>query len=261
MNKKYELLKDDCTKYAGNILYRIKALKDFGDVKTGDLGGYIESENNLSHEGGCWVYNNALVCDSARVSDNAKIYGQARIFDYAKVYDNAEVFDKAHIYGDAKVFDNACVFSHGYIYDKAKVFGNARVFDNAEIYDNANIFGDAQIYGNAEVFEDAIVYEKAIIEDHAKIHGDAIINKRRILGNISMPYKDIFQYQCAYETLTAILVEDNKILYSIGSLNNMTEKEFLEQINTGSKGLHVGPDREEFLKLILIINTYFKGVK
>ena len=32
-------------------VYRIKALRDFGDVKTGQLGGWIEKESNLSHDG------------------------------------------------------------------------------------------------------------------------------------------------------------------------------------------------------------------
>lgn len=30
-------------------LYRIIALKNFADVKKGDIGGFIKSENNLSH--------------------------------------------------------------------------------------------------------------------------------------------------------------------------------------------------------------------
>ena len=42
-------------------LCRIKALKDFGDVKAGDLGGYIEDYKNLSHDGNCWIYDNAKV--------------------------------------------------------------------------------------------------------------------------------------------------------------------------------------------------------
>ncbi len=39
-------------------LYHIKALKDFDDVKAGTIGG-IEKETNLSHEGNCWIYNDA----------------------------------------------------------------------------------------------------------------------------------------------------------------------------------------------------------
>lgn len=44
MNKKYELLKNDCINYKGRTLYRIKALKDFRNIKAGELGGYIENE-------------------------------------------------------------------------------------------------------------------------------------------------------------------------------------------------------------------------
>jgi hypothetical protein len=50
MKKKYELIKSDIPG-----LYRIKAVRDFSDVKKGDIGGYVESEDNLSHEGDCWV--------------------------------------------------------------------------------------------------------------------------------------------------------------------------------------------------------------
>ena len=68
--KKYELTDETIVKY-GSTLHRIKALKDFGNVKTGELGGYIESERNLSQEGNCWVYGNAKVCGNAWVCGNA----------------------------------------------------------------------------------------------------------------------------------------------------------------------------------------------
>jgi len=53
------------------------ACKDFDDVKKGDFGGLIKSEKNLSHDGNCWVYEDAWVYDDAQVSDNAKVYGFA----------------------------------------------------------------------------------------------------------------------------------------------------------------------------------------
>ena len=43
MEKKYELIPSD-----REGLYRVKALRDFNDVKKGDIGGYIQSERNLS---------------------------------------------------------------------------------------------------------------------------------------------------------------------------------------------------------------------
>lgn len=77
--KKYELLADDTIEFYGRTLHRIKACKDFGNVKSGELGGYIESENNLSQVGDCWV------CDSAQVYDNARVYGNARVYDNAEI--------------------------------------------------------------------------------------------------------------------------------------------------------------------------------
>ncbi len=80
INKKYEFTKE--TKdICGRKLHRIRALRDFNDVKAGDLGGFIEKEENLSHEGNCWVYNNAKVYDNAIIYGNAEIYGCAVIYN------------------------------------------------------------------------------------------------------------------------------------------------------------------------------------
>lgn len=66
--KKYGI--GETTKKSGNvILCRIIALRDFADVKAGELGGWVESETNLSHDG------DARVSDNARVSGNAQVYG------------------------------------------------------------------------------------------------------------------------------------------------------------------------------------------
>ena len=82
---KYEILKDEFIELDGRKLYRIKALKDFRDVRKGTVGGYIESEQNLSQEGDAWVSGNAWVCGNARVSDNARICGDAWVLDRRSV--------------------------------------------------------------------------------------------------------------------------------------------------------------------------------
>src|SRR6056300_436365 len=84
-------------------LRRIKALRDFGDVKKGDLGGYIESEENLSHDGDAWVYGNAWVYGDAWVYGNARVSDNALVYEDAWVYGNAKVYGNAEVYGDAKV--------------------------------------------------------------------------------------------------------------------------------------------------------------
>lgn len=72
MGKKYELIPSD-----REWLYRIKALKDFNNVKKGDIGGYIQSENNLSQFDDCWIYDNAVVCDNARIRGHAVVQHDA----------------------------------------------------------------------------------------------------------------------------------------------------------------------------------------
>lgn len=116
MNKKYKMKKDRDTG-----LYRITALRDFGNVRKGDVGGLIEKESNLSVEGNAWV------------SRNAKVFGDAEVYGNAKVYGNAVVFGNAEVYGSAEVY------------------GNARVYENAEVYGDARVFGDAEVYRNAWV--------------------------------------------------------------------------------------------------------------
>lgn len=46
--EKYEITRE--TKVIDGVeLHRIKALKSFGNVKKGDLGGWIESEKTIAH--------------------------------------------------------------------------------------------------------------------------------------------------------------------------------------------------------------------
>ena len=54
MEKKYKLTEETINVY-GITLYRIEALKDFGNVKKGDKGGFIEKEDNLSQYRNCWI--------------------------------------------------------------------------------------------------------------------------------------------------------------------------------------------------------------
>ena len=75
----------------GKTLYRIKALISFGDVSAGDLGGFVEKEENLDQFGTSWVSGNARVDGNARVSGNAVVSGNARVGGNAVVSGNARV--------------------------------------------------------------------------------------------------------------------------------------------------------------------------
>lgn len=201
-NNKYRLIPEDCKTNYGRKLYRIKALKDFGVVKAGELGGYIESENNLSFDGEAWVcenaevFDNARICNDAIIGDNARIYGNAKVRDNAMVggnaliYGNALICDNAWVYDNAWVRDNAKIFGKARVYDKACVYGNVLVYNNTIIHGNAIICGDARICNNAVICENARVYDNTIIRDNVLVCGNATIYGNAVLGDNVIIKKD-----------------------------------------------------------------------
>ena len=131
MKKKYKLLKKDTIEVVpvdGNKifrkLYRIQAMQDFGDVKKSDLGGYVESEDNLSQFNTCWI------------DEKSKIYGNAYVSLDAKVI-HSTIFDTALISGNA-------------IVENSTIYGNANIFENVEVI-NSFVFGSTVIRGDAYI--------------------------------------------------------------------------------------------------------------
>ena len=102
MERKYKLT-DESLGFGDKTLYRIMAVRDFGLVKSGDLGGYIESDGNLLYSGNAWVSGDAQVYGSARVSGNAWVSGDARVSGNAWVSGDARVYGNALVSGDARV--------------------------------------------------------------------------------------------------------------------------------------------------------------
>ena len=67
---KYKLT-DETKEYFGITLHRIVCVTAFGNVAVGDVGGFIEKEENLSQYDNAWVYDNAYVGGNAKVCGNA----------------------------------------------------------------------------------------------------------------------------------------------------------------------------------------------
>ena len=161
--KKYELTEE--TKIIGDkMLFRIRALRSFGDIKAGDLGGFIENERNLSHEDNAWVSGNAKVIDNARVSDNALVSGETWVGGNARVDGNARVSGEAWVGGNARVSGNA------------RVIDNARVSGYAKVGGKAIVGGEALVSGYAKVGGKAIVGGEAWVSGEAQVSDDGLIN-------------------------------------------------------------------------------------
>ena len=136
--KKFELTTESITNALGKKLFRIKALVEFGDVKAGELGGYVEKEGNVSQDGNAWVY------------EDAAVYGDARVYEDAAVYGDAKVYGDARVSGDAQVYGYAEVSGNAWVYGYAEVSGNAWVSGDAWVSGNAQVYGYAEVSGNAD---------------------------------------------------------------------------------------------------------------
>jgi len=99
--KHFELTEKFVLNFMGVKLFQIKATKKSKWAEVGDLGGYIEKEENLY--GDAWVYGDARVSGDAQVSGDARVSGDAQVYGNARVYGNAWVSGDARVYGDARV--------------------------------------------------------------------------------------------------------------------------------------------------------------
>lgn len=134
---KYEIT-DICKQTAFGEVFRIRALKDFSDVKAGDLGGWIAKTAQLSQYDDCWLYDDATMHNNARMYDNAVMHHNTRM------YNNAEMRNNARMYNNTEMRNNAVMY------------------DKTEMYDNAQLIKSGVLFGRSQLRGDAIVSNTAI---------------------------------------------------------------------------------------------------
>ena len=110
MNK-YKLT-DETKEYCGHIYYRIQALKRIGThVKTGDLGGFVESESNLIQHGNCWIGSNAMVGEDCVVHNNCQVGGNAKLTGKVILWDDVVIEGNIELNGSARIVGNLEIFN------------------------------------------------------------------------------------------------------------------------------------------------------
>ena len=143
---KYALIYTDYCVFhqeSGDVkLYRIRALKDFGNIKAGRIGGYVESTANLSQYNSCWVHDNAKISGKATIHNNVQIFDNVQISDYVKIYDNVIV------YGDAKISDFVNIHDRVTISDAVQISGYVSIYDSVQISDHVSIKGKLRLSGS-----------------------------------------------------------------------------------------------------------------
>ena len=142
-SRKYELT-NISMEFEGRTLYRIRALKNFSDVKAGDLGGWVSGIDNLSQEGNCWIYN------------EAKCMGNARMFDNSTMHDYSEMYDYSIMRGDSEMYGHSEMFGYSEMYDYSIMHDNTIMYDYSEMHDHSRMYGDSMLKDEEKLYGELI---------------------------------------------------------------------------------------------------------
>ena len=123
---KYELLHDQVRSLWDGAAFRIRALRDIPEhkVRIGDLGGFVEGERNLSHEGAAWIADEAMAVDQSRVEGDALMQGYS------------------HMRGQSVLHGTATIGGHVGAADRAVIGGNVRLLGSVRVEDDTLVVGD-----------------------------------------------------------------------------------------------------------------------
>ena len=168
-DKKYEIT--DIAHPVYPELHRIRALRQVsGDVPYGTLGGFVQSEANLSQDrDDSWLYNDSVCRDEARVCDGARLYDQAMAQELALVSGSSTMYD------NATACDNA-IITGGCIRNDALVCGDARIRENAATHIAPVVTGQSVVMG--DLSGGVAVYGRGFI-----LPGQTVDNPtRRLIG-------------------------------------------------------------------------------
>lgn len=211
---------------------KYEEVKTYYEEVTGELGGWLESMDNLSQQGKCWVETDGYVVEGAHIGGDAIIKGGAEIGGEAKVRNKvvvdgpvgiggyAQLLDEAKVEGESRmaVFGNAVVSGKGKVLGEAKVYGDAKLwtmggehwYDEADKWRlmfakwniewqppyEAEVSGKSRIYGEAVV--SGTVRGKSMVYGNAEVRGvvdgNAEVGGDAYLGETAKATGDVFVF-------------------------------------------------------------------
>ncbi len=136
------------------------------EVKAGDLGGYVQTEDNLSYERN----------DTAWIFDNAIAAGESIVDKDAVLHDNAIVRDDACVTAHSVLTGNACVEDYGYVCnacmsESARVAGTGIVTVEKETGQAPKLSGSSTVYGR--------------VYGNVQLTGSTVILSKEEIGNMT----------------------------------------------------------------------------
>ena len=165
MERYFKLTEETIVNEAGRKLRQIECTRDFKFAHAGELGGFIEKEENLGGEAwvdeGAQVWGEAKVINGSVLRDNARVYGRSKVRNGSVIYDEARVYDYAlvdacSVGGLAKVYGKSWISRGVSMADQTEVFGLANI-ENSCLLHNASVSGRACLNCSMVLSTDAYV--------------------------------------------------------------------------------------------------------
>ncbi len=206
--KKYEFTGETKELISGAVLKRIRAVKDFGYVQRGELGGWIENEENLSQEGSAWVGEEAAVWGNARVEEHAHVRHQAKV------------------YGNARIRGMGRVWNHADVSENAEVDGRAIVCDFAALTGKTRISDDVEVSGTIILEDDECLFGEQIITNKYPLTG----NQQKMLQYATQVAQEFFSWLPTRKYLSVLNSSGEKTLLSINEKGDIFDACTMEQI-------------------------------
>ncbi|KMT21496.1 hypothetical protein [Clostridium cylindrosporum] len=190
MGRKYELSKES-KDHDHVAVYRIKALQSFItetgiEVNSGDLGGFIECENNLSQEGLSWIHNDSVVYKLGRVDGNCEVFDNSVVSERALLVNNVILRGNTEVRGVSQIENTVVdgeVIIMGISNLKGEYIGNGdnviKISGKSRVYDS-DIQGKVYIK-DSMVINDSIIAEEEINIIESDVERSTLENKVVIL--------------------------------------------------------------------------------
>ena len=237
-NRKYEMT-NITMEFEERTLYRIRALKDFRNVKAGDLGGWVSDKYNLSQEGDCWIYDEAKCMDNARMYHNSAMYNNSVMCDFSEMHGCSEMHNYSAMCDNSRMYNCSAMYDNSRIYNDSKMYNNSRMFDNSAMYNNAVMLDNSRMFENSRMYRDS-----------------RLKNKEKLCGKLVSKVDRFIEINNTGGRVVTGVLKDGKILYNIGCQNEITKEVFIDRIYNDDGGIEKHPYRKEYLKIIDIIEAY-----
>lgn len=166
MERYFKLTEETIVNEAGRKLHQIECTRDFKYAHAGELGGFIEKEENLGGE--AWVDEEAQVWGEAKVVSGSVLRGRARVYGHATVRNGSVIYDEARVYDYAMV-------DGSFVGGQAKVYGKSRLALGVTMADQAEVFGLASIESSSCLLHNASVSGRACLNCATVLSADAYV--------------------------------------------------------------------------------------